>query len=133
MSPPTPRCPAWRRRWRAGGPYACACLDDDTPPANEPSVVVVRELPPLWPVLGLVVGAWGLLWAVWQGVRGGDATGRVVAVTKGIPLVACRGAPSVTMILQVGEWRVTPARRYSRGALVSGWGAHEPWQCSLEP
>ena len=32
---PTLNCPVCLRRWRAGGAYACDCLDDATSPAND--------------------------------------------------------------------------------------------------
>jgi hypothetical protein len=65
----TLRCPACLRRWRAGGPYACDCLDTQELPANEP---VGGGAPPLGPRLGAVRRVGGrAVWAVWWGVRAG--------------------------------------------------------------
>lgn len=68
----TPHCPACCRRWPAGVP-GCPCLDDDTPAANDPawgdSGATLAALGCLGAVL--TVGGWVVVWAVWQGVRGG--------------------------------------------------------------
>ena len=67
----TLRCPACLRRWRAGGPYACDCLDDDTPPANAPAARVTDALAPLRCLVGVrLLSGWATWSALGSGVRG---------------------------------------------------------------
>ena len=67
----TVRCSACLRDWHAGGPYACDCLDDATPPANDrvPRAALAARARRVGGALVEALGHAGPALRRWLGVR----------------------------------------------------------------